>query len=417
MKKVKVLLSMLFLTQISVAQDIDICRRVVDLSIEAINNQSSTNLNNHLSDDFTMAGQKGETAKLVLAQLLSQLGENVKSHEEVNQNKLNEGLELKYRIEYEKMGIKEATFIFDKNNMIKGLNLFKIEVKTLNDKSEIKKPNKDIIEVPFYMAGNLIAVNVLLNGEKRTFILDNGSPKVILNSKYFSGKERSQRTISSSKGVSGNISGMDIENVEQLDFGGIQLINQEVITLDLSHLEEKLDTDIYGLIGFDLIKDYDIIFNYKTLKLTFINPDIFEKYRDENLLHNNLSSVPFMLEGHIPVVEAQINNKTLAFGIDCGAESNLIDDHLIQSLKGQVKRIKTDRLVGAENNPKEIKIGKIKNTLVGKKEFKNLPTAFSDISHLNEAYGLKLDGLIGYQVLSKQRTLLSFARKEMIFIE
>ena len=87
------------------------------------------------------------------------------------------------------------------------------------------------------------------------------------------------------------------------------------------------------------------------------------------------------------------------------------------TLKKYISQIKIDKLVGADNNPKKIKKGEIKKMIIGNKEFKNLTTVFSDISHLNEAYGLNLDGLVGYQVLSKQKTLISFARKEMIFIE
>jgi hypothetical protein len=95
----------------------------------------------------------------------------------------------------------------------------------------------------------------------------------------------------------------------------------------------------------------------------------------------------------------------------------LINETLFESLKKNIKRIKVDELLGADNQPKKVKKGKVKNTTIGAKSFKNLKTVFSDISHLNEGYKLNLDGLIGYEVLSKQKTLISFDRKEMIFIE
>ena len=46
-----------------------------------------------------------------------------------------------------------------------------------------------------------------------------------------------------------------------------------------------------------------------------------------------------------------------------------------------------------------------------------LPFTFNDISHLNNAYKMEIDGLIGYEVLSKQKTLISYKRKEIIFID
>lgn len=339
------------------------------------------------------------------------------SHQEIRQYRIGKGLELVYNIDYKKMGMKEAVFIFTENNLLKELALFKMEVKKMNNETNIEKSSQDVIEIPFTMAGNLIAVKALLNGKYRTFILDSGAPKVILNSKYISEKDTTLKTISSSKGVSGNISGMDIVKVKQIDFSGIKLHNQDVITLDLSHLEESLGTDLYGLIGYELIKDYDIIYDYKKLRLTLINPAIFKKYSNENLSDATLQKIPFDLESHIPIVKSQIGSLTLKFGIDCGAETNLISTKLFEPLKKYTKQIKTDTLIGAENQPKKVIKGKIKKTKIGTKSFQNLITIFSDISHLNEGYKIDIDGLIGYEVLHKQKTLISYTRKEMIFIE
>ena len=65
----------------------------------------------------------------------------------------------------------------------------------------------------------------------------------------------------------------------------------------------------------------------------------------------------------------------------------------------------------------EVEKGLLKKVIIGGKRFKNTKTVFSDISHLNNGYKLKLDGLMGYELLSKQKTLISYRRKEMIFIE
>lgn len=417
MKYLKIPVFLLFIAQVSFAQDISKCRKIIDLTIESINNGSSEGLSPYLSDDFAIAGQKGEIAKMVLTQLFSQLGDKVKSQQEIKLNEMGKGLEFVYNINYEKMGLKEATFLFNEDNLLKELSLFRMEIKTMNNATKIEKSSQDIMEIPFTMAGNLIAVKVRLNGEFKTFVLDSGSPKVILNSKYIIEADTTRKTISSSQGVSGNISGMDIIKIEELHFSGIQLNNQEVLTLDLSHLEEELETELHGLIGYELIKDYDIIFDYKNLKLTLISPDIYESYKSENLSNATLTSIPFKLEGHIPIVEAEVGNKKYSYGIDSGAESNLISQTLFESLKKNIKGIRTDELIGADNHPKKVKKGKIKKTKIGTKCFKNLTTVFSDISHLNEGYKLSLDGLIGYELFSKQKTLISFKRREMIFIE
>ena len=41
---------------------------------------------------------------------------------------------------------------------------------------------------------------------------------------------------------------------------------------DLSHLENG--TEVYGLIGYDVHRDYDLLFDYKGKTLTLIDPDL-----------------------------------------------------------------------------------------------------------------------------------------------
>lgn len=410
-------LQMVFAANIS-AQNPVKCKEIVALTIEAINTKSDEKLNKHLSDDFTMADQRGEIARMVLSQVLAQIGDTVITYEEVSTTASDRGLKFIYSIHYKQMGLKQAVFDFNLDNKLKELSLFKMEVKTMrNSESGIQKNEKDVIEIPFEMVGKLISVDVFVNGKKRKFILDSGAPKVILNAKYFSKRDSTETVISNVHGVSGVISDMDIINLKSLDFAGIKMNNQKMITVNLAHLEEELQVPFYGLIGFELIKDYDLVFDYKTKLLTLVNPKYFENYKTEKLDGVSLEIVPFKLERHIPVIEAQIADKVYQFGIDSGAESNLIDETLLPKLRRVLRRIKTDDLFGADSIKKVVEKGKIKTMCIGKKSFKKLPTAFSNLSHLNEGYKLNLDGLIGYPILSKQKTIISFEREAIIFAE
>jgi len=264
------------------------------------------------------------------------------------------------------------------------------------------------------------AVEVMLNNEKRMFLFDTGSPKVILNSKHLPKNDTiKHKTISSAKGAGGSISGMDIEKLEKLEFGGITMENQEVLTLDISHLEESLETDykIHGLIGYDLIKDYDLLFDYEKKELTLISPDFFDQYKNKQLSDNKFTMVPFDLSSHIPVITTQIGGKDYSFGIDCGAEVNLMDDELLKPMSKYLKQTKTDTLSGADKKGTAVTIGLIKKVIIGNKKFKKVETAFNDMSHLNNGYKLSIDGLTGYELLSRQKTLISYHRKQIILIE
>lgn len=401
------------------SQDITECRKVIQLTIESINTRSAEKLEGYLAEDFTMAGQQGEIAKLVLKQLFAQLNDSVKSSIELTQNRHEDGLEIKCNIEYYNGGMKEASFLFNSKSFLKELNLIKLTVKTIKGDAAIKKPDQPFVQIPFILSHNLITVKVLFNGEEKNFILDSGSPKVILNSKYLNLNRDSinKRSISSTQGVEGNISGMDIQKIQELSLGGIKLSKQEVLTLDLSHIEKELDTQIFGLIGYEFIKEYDVLFDYLEQKITLIDPEYYPDYYKNQLSKCQLKVNSIQMKKHIPVVEANINGITIKFGIDCGAESNLIDNDLFPKLKHGVKKMDSDELIGVANKTQKVKSGQLRKMVIGNKEFQNIYSVFSDMPHLSEGYDIEIDGLLGFPILSRQKTLLSFARKELVFID
>ncbi|MDR3287292.1 MAG: hypothetical protein LBT27_07610, partial [Prevotellaceae bacterium] len=74
-------------------------------------------------------------------------------------------------------------------------------------------------------------------------------------------------------------------------------------------------------------------------------------------------------------------------------------------------------LSGAGKSKKDVTAGKINELTIGDKKFQKVLTVFNDMNHLSMGYNLQLDGLIGYEILSKQKTLLSYQHKKLIFIE
>lgn len=412
MKKVCFFVLCFFITCSISSQTTNEYEYIVQAAIEAINTKDVEKLLPHLSENFTISGQKGDIAQMVLKQITTQLNDSILTIKKTDSNQTEKGFEIEYNFEYKNLGTKEAYFIFDSANKIVEFAPFKMEVKTLNNNdARIEKPSQSIIEIPFSVSNNLILVDVELNGSTRKFFFDSGAPQVIINSKYFA--EVDTNTITSGKAVGGSISGANIFEIKSIGFYGIKLSNQDVMTMDLSHLEEAVDAEIYGLIGYDIIKDYDVMFDYSTNKITLINPEKSDFY-----LNSKVQRVPFELKGHIPVIEVFIGDDKVLLGIDSGASANLIDKQLFDKFRKSTRKKKTTELKGAGKQIQKVKTAKIKTTVIGNKKFKNINTAFSDISHLNRDTDLiKYDGLLGYEILSKQRMVISYARKELIFLD
>jgi len=415
MKKLVVVFSLLVTLQQTISQNIAKCKEIVSLTKEGINKKSPIDLLPFLSEDFTIAGQKGNIAKLVVKQLFIQLGDTVLSIGSKRQNKQEETLELIYDFNYEKKGHREATFLFNNQNQLKSLKLFNMEVKSMSAQSDLTKSSQSVIQVPFEMVEKLIVVEVELEGIKRKFILDTGSPKVVLNGKYFPSDSKGS-FISNVKGVNAQNINMYTKKVSKLDFYGISTKNSEMMVVDLSHLKADIGFEFYGLIGYEIIRDYDLIFDYEKKLLTLIAPDHYETYKKTHLSKATLEVVPMQQRGHIPVLETKVGDNLLKLGIDCGAEVDLLDASLYDQMQQQLSNLGTEELKGAQKNVEVVSKGVLNSLSIGQKQFSSTPTLFKDITHLNSSLDAKIDGLLGYPILSKQRTLISFRRNELVFI-
>lgn len=419
MKRILLSIFSVFFTITVFAQDRTECERIVGVVFDAVSKQNMEQIRPYLAENFKIAGQSSPVAETVLAQLVSNLG-NIESFI-LTEVTGNVDLTFNYDVEYEKHGKKQALFEFDQNNRIKRMELLKIVVKTAKvDPSKIEYNLSNVIEIPFTRMGNLIVVKASVNGEEQDFILDSGSGFTIINSKYIEkdtvDTEKEETVLSTAKGVHDeSLSGTNIVNMS-IDFYGIRVNRKDMLTNDISHLESE-GRQIYGLIGHDFLSKYDVLYDYARNVVILINPDYFETYRKEKLSKHLIETLPLEWRGHIPIMQIRIGDDYYKLGIDCGAGANLLDITLFAKVKDNLEGITTKSLGGASKNKKDVTHAQLKEFYAGTTLFKKSQTVFSDISHLNEDKGLKINGLIGYEFLSKQLTLVSYQRKELLLIK
>ena len=387
----------------------------MNIAIDAVNNRSTDELKKHLSSDFTCAGKSGAIAIKVMELLVNQLNEHISDISEISEQQENGTLTLVYDFNYsKKLGHKNATFVFNANNQLKQLELLSVQVKTLDKKTDFETPAQEIITVPMEIQDNMIVVTAKLNGIERKFIFDSGAQSLYLNSRYF-GKD-TINSISGAKSVNSSISGQDIIPIDSFDFYGIKTQNKDFVMSDLSHLLK--DEGIYGLIGYQVVKDYDWLFDYANKTLTLIKPDKTADYI--NKMQYTTYEIPIQMTSetsHIPFVKGKIGTEEVSLGIDCGAAANLLDIALFDKLKNNLTDITTTELAGVSTQKTDVQKASVKSLALGKKLFENVSTVFNNMNHLNSRWENKIDGLIGYEILSKQKTIVSLRNKKIIFIQ
>lgn len=397
------------------SQDKKECENIAAITFAAFKQKTPETIFKYFSDDFSIMGKNSEESKMILKQLINQL--TINDYKKVSDS-TGDNLILKYEVDYKGVGKRISTIVFNKENKISKLELLKLMVKRVENNVVTENNTADSFTVPFREMGKIIVVQAKVDGIMRNFVLDSGSPKLVMNS---ANKNRAKiehtMSISNIQGAGGNISNMNVEKVNDFDFAGIKIKNQDVLTMDLDHLEKDLKADIYGLIGYEVIKDYDMLLDYSKKEVTFIKPSYTNQFIADHFKKNTISEVPIEMKGHIAEVKGVLDGKECIFGIDTGASNFYIDQDLYEGIKHQMTNIKKEKIVGADKNTLDSKKGNLKELVIGTKKFKNINSSFGNFNQLRKGYGLNAVALIGEPILSKQKTLISYANKKLLFIE
>ncbi|MEM9824010.1 MAG: retropepsin-like aspartic protease, partial [Bacteroidota bacterium] len=126
--------------------------------------------------------------------------------------------------------------------------------------------------------------------------------------------------------------------------------------------------------------------------------------------------VPFQLKGHFAVVTVFIDGKRYHFGIDTGAEANVINKKLYGKLK-RTAILESHKIAvrGIDHNQLFVRKCLMRNIVIEGQSYPGQEFVFSDLNHLNKAYDIQLDGLLGYPFLKDYLYSLNYQNRELCF--
>lgn len=274
-------------------------------------------------------------------------------------------------------------------------------------------PESNIFVIPFRTMGKLMVVEAKVNGVKGYFIVDSGAPFLVLNSKYFPHLGTPIRFVKVS-GVTGDVGEVRTAIVGSFEWGGIRANSLNCHIVDLRHLERRPTDSIFGLIGFEIFQNLEMLMDYDDNRIVLYKLD-GENNRIEYDADYHIPEyiVPFAYKGHVPIVEATVAHQSLRFGIDTGAEFNLLSNAIDSTILKTFIREKKIPLRGSGKSILETWLGRIEDMRLGKASYLNQPTLLTDIRETNETFDAKLDGLLGQPFLRYRRTVINFRKKEL----
>jgi hypothetical protein len=242
----------------------------------------------------------------------------------------------------------------------------------------------------FEMVNRIIFVEAVLNGEAGNFILDTGAPELVINATDFG----SGSFLAS--GINGRMPARWV-TIELFEWAGTQNWKIEAMTIDLSHLESITNREITGIIGYSVLKEYELFLDYKNNQIQLIKPED-SLYKQQQ----PLAVIPFELNGHLPVIEVIIGERKLKMGLDTGASTNLICRKKQKKINPScLLPLGKEKLAGLSPQSQSSPAVHIRCTRIEGINYFNMKFIFANISHLNHRlnYG-KIDGLLGYPFFS-----------------
>ncbi|WP_367867849.1 aspartyl protease family protein [Pedobacter sp. WC2423] len=134
-------------------------------------------------------------------------------------------------------------------------------------------------------------------------------------------------------------------------------------------------------------------------------------------LKAQIAQIPFETRGSHLLVKVQTNQSdSLNFIFDSGA-TNISIDSLTAERAGVSKENRETVSVGGSGGTQNYKMALHQNLKLGNIAINDVNMVLINFKSLSEAIGVKLDGIIGYEVLNKYITKLDFERKKISFYD
>lgn len=266
--------------------------------------------------------------------------------------------------------------------------------------------------LPFTLQGGLIIIQATINDSLGNFVLDTGAEGLVLNKKYFSGTVDESRQY---YGVNGRGEGLTSSAFNRLTAQSLEFNNVSADIIDLSAIEKSKSIRISGLLGFELLKDYEIMFNYRERYIAFSALDSRGEVVDPMpFMKEKADSLNFFLGHTIPVIDVEVNGVRKRFGIDSGAEINLLDLKRSKNIMSEFIPLRPIRMAGADNEDMEVLAGRLKRvSILGKYRCAPMSTVLVNMQNLNKIYGVELDGILGYEFLAPWRFSINYKKQRL----
>ena len=270
--------------------------------------------------------------------------------------------------------------------------------------------------IPFSRAGNLLLIKGRADSTEGNFILDTGSPGLVLNITYFRHYNTRLAHDEETSTMTGSPSQVHKATIKQFSFGSVNYNSVKADLINLGHLENSKGIKILGLLGMEFLRKTELIIDYEKNLLHFHFPQSKDRAGFIQKQHADTSTysvMPFELYDNRILVKTTIAGKKLNFIIDCGAEINILDSRLPDKLFENVSITGRTVLRGAGNARIEAVTGELQQMKLGDRQLYNLPVLITNLERTCFSYNGCVDGILGSDFLSLRKIGFNFVTRKL----
>lgn len=270
----------------------------------------------------------------------------------------------------------------------------------------------DSITIPLRRVGRLFLIEARVDDQVGNLIFDTGAMGLVLNKTYF----RNHVVIDdhSSNGIGGAISSVSNTTIENMNISELKYKNIRADLTDLGHIENRRGVKILGLLGFSMIKGFEIWIdiNHSQLKLFKIDKKGDRINASGQKFKFDLIQ-PIETANNILFLKAVIGGKKLNFCLDTGSETNVISNHSSNQVLNTISITRRSSLQGSGSKNSDVLYGNMNNFTFGNQSFTEMETIITNLDALSDAYGVKIDGVLGYNFLNKGVICINLGKKQL----
>lgn len=269
----------------------------------------------------------------------------------------------------------------------------------------------DSVVIPLKRAGRLLLIEAKVDGEAGNLVFDTGASGVVFNSTYFRSHVKSGGA--NSTGITGAIGTTEQVTIDKIEFANLVYTKVRADMTNLGHIENRRGMKILGLLGFSLIRDFEIVIDSRRnqLKLYRINKS------GDRIVPPTAPFRPdygqkIVAESNILLLQGKIGGRNLNFCFDTAAETNVISSYANKNVLGTLTITRRSGLHGAGSAGSEVLFGRMNDFVMGNKQISGMETIISNLETLCEAYGTKIDGMLGFNFMEQGVICINFVKKQ-----